>query len=228
MAIKAVLFDVDNTLVDFMRMKHIAVETAIDYMLSGGLPGKKEEIFSEIFQIYRETHIESQNALEKVIEKRLGKLDRKILALGIIGYQRGRDMATYPYPKVEYTIKEILRMGLKVGVVSDAPAEQCYNRLARIHLLPWLDVVVTYDDTREYKPSEKPFLLALERLSLKPEEVLYVGDWPQKDIIGAKKVGLITVFARWGEYPDAPPTGADYELTAVEQVLDVIKKINIC
>ncbi len=226
MTIKAVLFDVDNTLVDFMRMKNIAVETAVDYMLSAGLPGKKEEIISEIFKIYKETHIESQNALEHVIEKRMNHLDRRILALGIIGYQRGRDMATYTYPKVEYTIKEILRMGLRAGVVSDAPAEQCYNRLARLHLIPWLDVVVTYDDTKEYKPSEKPFLLALERMSLTSKEVLYIGDWPQKDIVGAKKVGLVTVFARWGEHGDAPDTGADYDLIAVEDVLKVIKKIN--
>jgi len=224
--IKAVLFDVDNTLVDFMRMKQISVEIAIDYMMSAGLPGTKEEIYSEIFNFYRQTHIESQKALEVVIEKRLGSVDRRILAMGIIGYQRGRDMATYPYPKVEFTIKEILRMGLKVGVVSDAPAEQCYNRLARLNLIPWLDVVVTYDDTGEYKPSEKPFLLALERLALSPREVLYVGDWPQKDIVGAKKVGLITVFARWGEHKDAPDTGADYDLNSIDKILDVIKKIN--
>jgi putative hydrolase of the HAD superfamily len=226
MTIKAVLFDVDNTLVDFMRMKQIAVEMAIDYMISAGLPGRKEEIYTEIFAHYRQTHIESQKALEHIIEKRAGSVDRKILAMGIIGYQRGRDMYTYAYPKVEVTLKEIIRMGLKVGVVSDAPSEQCYNRLARLHLIPWLDVVVTYDDTQEYKPSEKPFRLALERLGLGPKEVLYVGDWPQKDIVGSKKVGLVTVFARWGEHKDAPDTGADYDLDDVDKIVGVIKNIN--
>lgn len=226
MTIKAVLFDVDNTLVDFMRMKQISVEMAIDYMISAGLPGRKEEIYAEIFAHYRRTHIESQKALEDIIEKRAGSVDRKILAMGIIGYQRGRDMYTYAYPKVEVTLKEIIRMGLKVGVVSDAPSEQCYNRLARLHLIPWLDVVVTYDDTREYKPSEKPFRLALERLGLGPKEVLYVGDWPQKDIVGSKKVGMVTVFARWGEHKDAPDTGADYDLDDVDKIVGVIKNIN--
>lgn len=226
MTIKAVLFDVDNTLVDFMRMKQIAVETAIDYMMSAGLPGLKEELYNEIFAYYRSNHIESQKALEVVIEKRLGSVDRKILAMGIIGYQRGRDMSTYAYPKVEITIKEIIRMGLQVGVVSDAPSEQCYNRLARLHLIPWLDVVVTYDDTHEYKPSEKPFRLALDRLGLGPDETLYVGDWPQKDIVGSKKVGLVTVFARWGEHKNAPDTGADYDLDSVEKILGVIRDIN--
>ncbi|MFH2070685.1 MAG: HAD-IA family hydrolase [Elusimicrobiota bacterium] len=224
--IKAVLFDIDNTLVDFMRMKHTAIDLSVDYMINAGLPGPKEEIVKEIFAIYRQTHIESQNALEEVIKRRMGSPDYKILASGIIGYQRGRDMATYPYPKVEPTIKELLRLGLQIGAVSDAPAEQCYNRLARMHLISWMDIVVTYDDTKEYKPSSKPFLLALQKLQLQPSEVLYVGDWPEKDIIGAKRVGLVTVFARWGEHPDAKDTGADFDLLNIDDVVEVVKKLN--
>ncbi len=224
--IKAVLFDLDNTLVDFMRMKNIAVELAVDYMLNAGLPGEKEEIIKEIFKIYRKTHIESQTALEELIINRLGYLDYKILASGIIGYQRGRDMATYPYPRVMPTLKELLRMGLKLGTVSDAPAEQCYNRLARLHLIDWMDVVITFNDTNEYKPSPKPFLLALQRLKLDAKEVLYVGDWPERDIVGAKTVGMVTVFARWGEHPDAKDTGADYDINSIEKIVDIVKSIN--
>jgi len=224
--IKAVLFDLDNTLVDFMRMKKTAVDLAVDYMLNAGLNGPKEDIVKDIFDVYRKTHIESQTALEEVIKKRIGFLDYRILASGIIGYQRGRDMATYPYPKVETTLKELIRMGLKIGTISDAPAEQCYNRLTRLHLTPWMDIVVTFNDTNEYKPSPKPFKLALEKLQLSPGEVLYIGDWPEKDITGAKKVGMITAFARWGEHPDAQNTGADYEIFSIEEVLEVVKKLN--
>jgi putative hydrolase of the HAD superfamily len=224
--IKAVLFDVDNTLVDFMRMKNVAVEMAVEYMLNAGLPGDKQSLVKEIFNIYRRTHIESQRALDELIISKLGKLDYKILSAGIIGYQRGRDMSTYPYPKVEYVLKELLKIGLQLGTISDAPAEQCYNRLTRAHLINWMDLVITFDDTKEYKPSPKPFLLAVEKLKFLPEEVLYVGDWPERDIIGAKKAGLVTVFARWGEHPEARNTGADYELDSIEQVLDIVKKIN--
>jgi putative hydrolase of the HAD superfamily len=224
--IKAVLFDVDNTLIDFMRMKKTAVEIAVDYMLNAGLPGEKQDLVKEIFTIYRRTHIESQTALEELITKKLGKLDYKILSAGIIGYQRGRDMSTYPYPKVEYVLKELLKQGLVLGTISDAPAEQCYNRLTRAHLINWLDLVITFDDTKEYKPSPKPFLLAVEKLGFKPKEVLYIGDWPERDVVGAKKAGLITVFARWGEHPEARNTGADYELDSIEQILDIVKILN--
>lgn len=225
--IKAVLFDLDNTLVDFMRMKKLAVEVAVEHMINAGLPGEKQQLIDEIFKIYRRTHIESQKALEELIINKVGYLDYKILSSGIIGYQRGRDLSTYPYPRVIPVLKELIKMGLSIGTISDAPAEQCYNRLARLHLLDWMDVVITYNDTGEYKPSPKPFLLALERLKLQPKEVLYVGDWPERDIVGAKTVGMITAFARWGEHPDAKDTGADFDLKSIDEVVDVVKRINI-
>lgn len=226
MRIKAVLWDLDNTLLDFMRMKRTAVEIAVDYMLGAGLKGERDKLIEKIFKIYQQTHIESQNALETLIRQQMRKLDPRILASGIIGYQRGRDMATYPYPGVEKTLKELLRMGLLLGTVSDAPAEQCYNRLARLHLISWMDVIVTYDDTKEYKPSPKPFLLALKKLKLSPKDAVYVGDWPEKDIVGAKKIGMVTIFARWGEHPDAPDTGADYDIKNVLDVVKIVRQLN--
>ena len=224
--IKAFLTDLDNTLVDFMRMKKMAVEMACNYMINVGLDIPFQEMYDEIFKVYWSTNIESQSALEQSLINKIGKIDKKILSSGIIGYQRGRDMATYTYPHVETTIRDILRLGLKIGVISDAPAEQAYNRLARLHLTPWLDIVVTFDDTGERKPSTKPFLFALEKLNLTPKEVVYCGDWPERDIPGAKSIGMVTVFARWGEHSDAPPTGADYDLKDISEIVGVIKKLN--
>ncbi len=224
--IKAVLFDLDNTLVDFVRMKKIAVEIAVEYMINAGLPGIKDELINKIFEIYNRTHIESQSALEEIIIDKLGYIDYKILSSGIIGYQKGRDLATYPYPKVFSTLKELIRMGLQIGTISDAPAEQCYNRLARLNLLDWMDIVITFNDTNEYKPSPKPFILALQRLNLQPKEVIYVGDWPQRDIVGAKTVGMTTAYARWGKYHNCENISADYDLNSIEEIIDVVKKIN--
>jgi putative hydrolase of the HAD superfamily len=61
MKIKAVLFDLDNTLVDFMRMKKLAVEITVGHMINAGLPGQKEDSISEIFNIYRRARIGKSN-----------------------------------------------------------------------------------------------------------------------------------------------------------------------
>ncbi|OQA91069.1 MAG: Phosphoglycolate phosphatase [Elusimicrobia bacterium ADurb.Bin231] len=224
--IKVFLTDLDNTLSDFMRMKRAAVDTAIDFMVNIGLKVPRSEMYDEIFKIYRATHIESQSAIEQALLNKTGGVDRKLLAAGIVGYQRGRDMSTYTYPHVEITLKELLRMGLKLGVISDAPTEPAYNRLVRLGLLPWFDIIVTFDDTGKRKPSPEPFQFAIEKLKVKPEEILYCGDWPERDIPGAKALGIHTVFARWGEHPDALPTGAEFDLKDMYDIVAVIKKLN--
>ena len=39
----------------------------------------------------------------------------------------------------------------------------------------------------ERKPSSKPFEMALNKLQLKPEDSLMIGDWPERDVVGANK-----------------------------------------
>jgi putative hydrolase of the HAD superfamily len=59
------------------------------------------------------------------------------------------------------------------------------------------DVVVTYDDSKEKKPSLKPFNLALKKLRIKPEDVVVIGDSIERDIVPAKRLGAKTVLARY-------------------------------
>ena len=52
--IKAVVFDLDNTLIDFMRMKNTAVEAATKAMIDAGLDFPYNEIRTKIDEIYKE------------------------------------------------------------------------------------------------------------------------------------------------------------------------------
>ena len=65
--IKAVIFDIDNTLMDFMRMKRASVDAAVDAMLDAGLSMKKEKMYESIFETYWKEGIEDQNIFDKVL-----------------------------------------------------------------------------------------------------------------------------------------------------------------
>jgi beta-phosphoglucomutase-like phosphatase (HAD superfamily) len=73
--IKAVVFDLDNTLVDFMRMKRSAVRAAAEAMVGSGLKMTPEEVYNEIFKIYEKEGIEDQFVFNKLLEKVLGRVD---------------------------------------------------------------------------------------------------------------------------------------------------------
>ncbi|CUS94555.1 Haloacid dehalogenase-like hydrolase, partial [Candidatus Kryptonium thompsonii] len=98
--IKAVIFDLDNTLVDFMTMKKQAIESAINAMIDAGLKISPEEAKQRIDRIYREKGIEYQQVFDDFLKEIYGKVDYKILSAGVVAYRRAREAALVPYPHV--------------------------------------------------------------------------------------------------------------------------------
>lgn len=164
--IRAVVFDLDNTLVDFMAMKRQAINAAIDSMIDAGLNMSVEKVKSHIDEIYLEQGIEYQKVFDELLIKVLGKVDFKVLSAGIVAYRRAREAALKPYPHVSATIMELVKRGIKLAILSDAPTREAWLRLCYINFHHLFDAVVTFDDTGKRKPEPEPFLLALSKLEL--------------------------------------------------------------
>lgn len=222
--INAVVFDLDNTLVDFMAMKRQAIDAAIAAMRDAGLKLPPEEIRQRIDEIYKQKGIEFQNVFDQLLFDEFSKIDYKILSSGVIAYRRAREAALVPYPHVYMTLMELTKMQLKLAVVSDAPAREAWLRLCYLNLHHIFDVVVTFDDTGERKPAPGPFKKALEKLGVKAGESLMIGDWAERDMIGAKQVGMKTVFAKYGDTFGTVHSHADYDVDDISQLVDIVKK----
>ncbi len=224
--VRAIVFDLDNTLVDFMRMKREAVRAAAEAMVGAGLRMRPEEVYEEIFKIYEKEGIEDQTVFNKLLEKILGRVDWHILASGIVAYRRSKEANLRPYPNVKKLLVELLKRGYKLAVVSDAPRLQAWTRLVEASLDPFFDVVITYEDTYERKPAAAPFKKALEGLGVEPERAVMVGDWAERDVVGAKTLGMITVFARYGDTFGTENSGADYEVEDPLEILEIVEGLN--
>ena len=74
--------------------------------------------------------------------------------------------------------------------------------------------------------SSKPFKLCLKSLKLKPEDTIMVGDWPERDVVGAKKIGMKTAFARYGDTFGTINSGADWDLDNIYELVKIIKQNN--
>ena len=224
--IKAVVFDLDNTLVDFMAMKAQAIDAAIHAMRDAGLGLPAEEIRKRIDAIYAERGIEFQSVFDQLLYDEFSKVDYKILASGIIAYRRAREAALVLYPHVTLTLVELMKMNLKLAVVSDAPSREAWLRLCYLDLHHLFDAVVTFDDTKMRKPNREPFVEALNRLGVLAEEALMIGDWAERDVVGAAQVGMKTIFARYGDTFGTVVSHADYEVDDISQVIDIVKQLN--
>ena len=220
--IKAVIFDLDNTLIDFWKMKHMCCEAAISSMIDAGLKTNKKKALKLLFELYDEYGLEDPKIFQKFLKETMNKVDTKILAHGVVAYRKVKFGFLEPYPHVHHVLLKLKQKGTKLAIVTDAPKIKAWIRLASMKIGDYFDVVVAFEDTKQRKPSNLPFEAALKELKVKPQECLMVGDWPERDIAGARKLGMKTCFARYGN-PKVKRSGADYVIADVKELLDIVK-----
>jgi len=94
-------------------------------------------------------------------------------------------------------LDELRRRSIKTAIVSNtpwgSPAELWRAELERHELLHRVDVAVFCVDAGWRKPHPAPFSLALSRLGVSPQEAIFVGDDPRWDVEGAKRSDIKAV-----------------------------------
>ena len=162
--IAAVIFDLDNTLTDFMRAKDHAIRAAIDAMIDCGLSLRPDDAHRRIYTIYQDEGIEYQRVFDRFLKQQLGGVDHRMLAAAVMAYRTARDGSLVLYPHAKRILNHLLRGGYGLAVVSDAPRFEAWLRLCRLGLHHHFDHVFTYDDTGARKPDPVPFRMALAEL----------------------------------------------------------------
>ena len=224
--IKAIIFDLDNTLLDFMKMKQFAVKAAITAMNEAGLNINEDQAYKDIFKLYESKGWENQQVFDDFLMQNFGKVSNKILAAGIVSYRRAREATLLVYPNVNKTLIELIKMGIQLAVVSDAPSREAWMRLYYLNLHHVFDPVLTYDDSGAHKPSPKPFEMALDILNVNSDEALMIGDWPDRDVVGASQIGMKTIFARYGDTFGTVDSGADWDVNDIYEVVNIVNDLN--
>jgi putative hydrolase of the HAD superfamily len=223
--IKAILFDLDNTLADFIYMKQKSVRAASKAMVAAGLQMNQKEAYERLLNSYFIFGIESNDAFTKFLES-TGEFNHKILATAINAYLEAKNKALKPYPNVKSTLNYLSRKGIFLSIVTDAPKTKAYQRLLAMGLEGYFKFVVGYEDTNHLKKTGLPLTLALEMLrkefpDLENSEVLMVGDSMERDIVPAKQLGLKTALSRYGQ-KIVEVGNPDFELNEFKDLLCIL------
>jgi len=209
--IKAIVFDIDGTL---YRSREY-VKQLIDGMC---------EVLSEILSIPREQALKVyQSIRSKTGSISLGLrevgIDRRKFYEKLVG-KLDPHQAIQPRPELKKMLRELRKMGLKVGCHTNSS-----RGLARLVLnalgldLEDFDVVITSDDA-EPKPMPDGYLRIVDQLAVKPEEILYVGDRWAVEVKPAKELGMKTALVskrRKGE--------PDIFVTDILQLLERLREL---
>jgi HAD superfamily hydrolase (TIGR01549 family) len=126
--------------------------------------------------------------------------------------------------KAVEVVAELKQRGLWLALVSNMmlPGKLLKAKLQEAHILAYFDTITISSDVGFIKPHPEIFRRALRESQLRPDEVVFVGDTYQQDIVGAKRVGLKTVWLNARHEPrtmaqDDPP---DYEIDMLAELVE--------
>ncbi|MFN8077068.1 MAG: HAD family hydrolase [Kineosporiaceae bacterium] len=204
--VRAVLLDIDDTLVD----TRAAFAAAIDAMATAWLPhldaaGRVAATAHWVadrqgaFRAYTRGELTmEQQRRARVADLHVAfggrALDDEAWAAWQDGYLAAFSAAWRLRPGVLAVLDRLAEAGLPVGAVTNASRALSEDKLGRLGLAARVPVLSAVDDRGVGKPDPRMFLVACEALGCEPSAALYVGDEADVDALGAARCGLTGVW----------------------------------
>lgn len=223
--IKVILFDLDNTLIDFIQMKKESCKAAVQAMISAGLKMDQKQAYLKLMKTYFKVGLESDEAFTQFL-KEIDQFNHKILAAAINKYLETKNSYIKTYPNVKSVLKNLQEKGVVLSIVTDAPKTKAYQRLLLMDIEQYFRFVIGFEDTNLKKSTGLPLKLGVEMLKkeipdLKNSEILMVGDSIERDLTPARNLGLRTALSKYGQTDEEEGT-IDHELHTFEDLMEII------
>ncbi|ONG41332.1 phosphoglycolate phosphatase [Alkanindiges hydrocarboniclasticus] len=216
---RAVLFDLDGTLID----------TAPDFIRIIGLMCEQAQIQVPTDDLIRAQVSEGARAMVNLIYPDLEMNSPELLQMRqqfLEIYAQNIAVDTCLFPQMEALLSTLEELGLPWGIVTNKPRSLSELLLAALNLTERCQVLVCPDDVTRTKPDPEPMLLAASQLDLPPGQIVYVGDHP-RDIDAGRAAGMPTVLAAYGYLPpdhrdDLDAWHADHIVYNVDELIELI------
>lgn len=207
--IKAVVWDLDGTLVDSVQMVFRATRYAVDRCVSH--PVSDEFLWSlfgrPVTEVWPLISAEHFRELEAHFEDY---------------YARHRSDLVKPVPGVRETLDVLHGAGIGMAVLSNKRKDQGLEELAAAGLERYFEYVLFSEDLPHAKPEPDGLLMTLDHFGITPPEALMVGDGVM-DILCAKNAGVPAVAAVWAEW--AQRQRSTLEALSPDFILDDVRDL---
>lgn len=210
----AVLWDMDDTLLDTIAGRMIALAHAHETML-----GEPTDPI-ELWRSHRGGSLEAMG--QRLVGDQWATFARIYRERY---YSLVRDIR--PYDGIEAVLRYFHGAAIPMGVVTSKVSYGAVEELTTAGLLGFFHAVIGADDTDLHKPDPEPIYLALDRMMIDHhDQVLFVGDSPA-DIWAARNAGVKSVAALWGTIDSALLLEAmpDYTAKTPGEVLSIAAEI---
>lgn len=222
--IKAVIFDIDNTLYSYDE-NHIDGMKALEDYCKSAFQITREEMelyYKKAGQILNERIGSDMAAIHNRllrIQCMLELIDQPLFPHALHMYHAYWDtliLHSKPTKGAIEFIKELKKRNIRIGMGTDMTAYIQYKKLEALGIAPYIDYIVTSEEAGVEKPHPHFFELCVQKANARAEECAFIGDSLKKDVEGACKNGLKGIWYTRGE-----ELGEDIEYPKIRTFEDV-------
>lgn len=212
--INAVIFDMDNTLIDrrkaFLRLCDYLIETygtEYPYTLT------REELIEFMIEIDADGYGGLQNVIPKL--SKVWKLPHSVEEF-IEERNKIFGKLTVLYPE-SVEVLELLKGNYKLGMITNGYSTVQREKIDTVKIGHYFEDIIVSGEEDFEKPDPRIFFKACNNLGVKPEEAVYVGDYYPNDIVGSLSANLTPIWIT--EDPDEHP---EYQGICVKRLKDIL------
>lgn len=235
--IKAVIFDLDNTLCNTNKALTPSFNTCYKYLYNyypkinkGQFTRNTVRVFNNLTRKQKLPLYTTQALFWDEMFKSLSIKPDPVLIKDLVLLLDDEIAKNVElFNGVDKLLKDLKTRKLKLAILSNGQYVSKAQRLQYLNISKYFDFIISTDLIRRDKPSKRPFLYTLDKLKVKPNEAVFVGDELEADISGAKDVGIYAVYNLWNARKlkaeeDIVP---DFSINRPQDLIQVLKQIEM-
>ena len=223
--IRAIIFDLDDTLYDEMQFVRGGFEAVSSYTSKNA--NVNQNVVYQLLLDVLEKHGRGQTF--DIALKKLGLYNKNLIPKLVEVYRTHKPKLSL-YSEVRTVLSTLRKQGYKLGLITDGNVEVQRNKVEALKIKDFFDCIIFSDEygIEKQKPNPFPYQKALKELKASARETIYVGDNPYKDFVSAKRLGIHTVRIMRGQYKNVTLNKefeAEYQIINLGELIDIVPQI---
>lgn len=223
MILDAVIFDLDNTLINRKAAFQAYSELFIDRFVELTDPAGRSDLIEYIRIADQDGYRHKRELYEQFMQELPMKHPETTIDDLLHFWFAEFFKSTVLMQGAVEVLTAFKQQGIKLGLITNGSVHSQNAKLDQAKLRDYFDVIIISDEVQVKKPDKRIFEIALERLDAAAAHTCYVGDHPINDIKGAKDAGLSAIwlsgFMDWDGSLDEPHA----KIKSLIELIDIIK-----
>lgn len=218
--IKAVIFDLDGTLLDRNRSIKDFIEKQYDRFSPKLKSISKEEFVSRFLELDNRGYVWKDRVYEQLVDEY--QITGVTWDCLLQDYRNYFKESCLPFPHVRETLMSLRENDLLLGIVTNGYGPFQMDVIKALEIERFFGTILVSEWEELKKPDPRIFLRAAQQLGVSPHECVFVGDHPVNDVRAAEQAGMKGIWKRDSYWQDV---GADCVIEDLSELPPIVEKL---